>query len=415
MKSNLILIVALILFRVFSLQAQTAPVKTLVHMETQANGVAVRSEKRVPIHHFEIPLRLVTQGKEVGLDEKTYSSMVFNKNGEEYIRWVINPEDTKWYKSVEEFMKNNGITPVRKSYFKGYQTASRSYIVVDPVSGAQFSIKTSTNQTGGNWKDKKQEYQDAFDILKISDLMTRLQKVKPFTNFSVMHEPLVFGIENVDQSIVIRDLGKIARSDKFLYVPGFSVLHEEEGKRIALLNGSTDPATFWQKNYVEPMARAAAEMIARTGIWFDSPHSQNFLVEMTSDYKPTGRVVLRDLGDIYINKSVMNAFGEHEILKEFSAQGNISENIKVGFGPLHGNVNPSWVNQEIYGRWAATFHQIFAKEYKRRTGVGVMNSYKSNWGYSYFGTNVNTKSDEFLKYKSSLKSAARWCRKIYTH
>ena len=395
-----------------SVSAQTPPVRTLINMETKSNAAGERSNKMIPMPHFEIPLKLLTQGKEINLDDKIYESLVFKKNNRDYVRWVINPEDTKWFKDVEAFMNKHSIKPEKKTYFKGYQTASRSYIVVDPVSGSQFSIKTSTDQTGGAWRDKKQQFQDGFDILMISDFMSRIQKQKPFENLSMMHEPLIFGIESIDQSIVVRELGEVAKNRKFLYVPGFSVLHEETGKKIAELNGSNDPADFWMKNYVEPMAKAAAEVVARTGIWFDSPHSQNFLIEMTPDYKPTGRIVLRDLGDIYLNRPILEAIGEGEIARKFSAQENVVNSLSIAFGPLHGNQAPSWVSKEKYNMWADRFAEVVGKEFENRTGLKISGSRRSS-NFSYFGVSIETGNSEFSKFRSKLALTPKWCRGIF--
>ena len=392
--------------------AQTAPVRTLIDMETKANGAGIRSNEAVAMSHYEIPLRLLTEQVETGLSPKEYESLVFEKNGEKYVRWIVNPEDTKWFKDVETFMKKNGIDPVRKTYFKGYQTASRSYIAIDPVNGAQFSIKTSTNQTGGAWKDKKQDYHDGFDIMLISDLILRAKTSQKFENFDVLQEPLVFGIQEIDQSIVLRDLGALSTSEEFLYVPGFSVLHDKVGKEIALKNGSNDPYKFWEENYIKPMARSAAELIARTGVWFDSPHSQNFLVEMDKNMKPTGKIILRDLGDVYINEPILKAMGEAELLHKFSTKDNILTKLTASFGPLHGNKAPSWVSEAQYQKWGRSYAKTFSAEFEKRTAIKNM-SYSDSWGFSYYGMNINTNSKEFLNFKDTLKAMPKWCAQLF--
>lgn len=408
-KSFFIFIISLL--SAFNLRAQTPPVRTLIDMETQSNGAGLRSNESVQMVHYEIPLDLISEGKDLNLSPQLYNSMVFVKNGKKFVRWVINPEDTKWFKEVESFMKSHNLEPIRHSYFKGFQTASRSYIVIDPNNGAQFSIKTSTNHTGGAWKDKKQDYKDGFDILLISDLMKKIQAQKPFEHTVIMQEPLVFGVKTIDQSIVIRELADIARKEEFIYVPGFSILHEETGKQIAKINGSSDPAAYWNEHYIKPMAHSAAEIVARTGIWYDSPHGQNFLVELTKDLKPTGRMVLRDLGDIYVNQQVMQALGESEVLKKFSTKENIIKSLNVSFGPLHGNVVPSWINQTIYNSWAKEFYSVFKADYFQSTGITIKN-FRESSGFSYFGLSVDTHSKSFEDYKLKL-SAPKLCLSLF--
>lgn len=395
-----------------NLLAQTAPVKKLIDMETKANEAGERSNESVAMPHYEIPLRMLRNQKEFNLDPRIYQSLVFKKNGEDYVRWVVNPEDTKWYKDVEKFMTDNGLKAERKTYFKGYQTASRSYIAIDPNNGAQFSIKTSTNQTGGAWRDKKQDYWDGFDIMLVSDLMNRLQRQKEFENLKIMQEPLAFGIHSIDQSIVVRDLADLSRSNNKMYIPGFSVLFETVGRDIARRNGSDNPYEFWGKHYVEPMAKAAAEVVARTGIWFDSPHSQNFLVELDSNYRPTGKVVLRDLGDVYVNEQFMKKMNENNLLNEFSTKENIVETLRISFGPLHGNVAPSWIDYPKYNAWGEKFAQVFKSEFKKRTGIESM-SYSGSFGYSYFGLTVDTRSQDFKLFESKIQAAPKWCTSLF--
>ena len=330
-------------------------VETLVKMETQANAAGVRSPNPIAMPHYEIPLSLLKESKIFTLDPEIYKSLVFEKDGVAYVRWVANPEDTKWYKDVENFMKENGLNPERKTYFTGYQTASRSYIVEDPKSGVQFSIKSSTDRTGGAWRDKKQEFKDGQDIVMISEMVSRLESREGFKNLVVMNEPLSFGIKSIDQSIVIRELAGLSQKGDKFYIPGFSVLQDQVGQKIAEINGSKNPAEFWSQHYVTPVGKACAEFALRTGLWFDSPHSQNFLVELDLALKPTGRIVLRDLGDVYLSEPILKQLGENKILESFSARENIIKGLALQFGPLHGNSAPSWVGQEEYVNWAKEF------------------------------------------------------------
>jgi hypothetical protein len=402
------------LFTALQSWALTAPVKALVDMETKANGAGIRSNEAVAMPHYEIPLRLLREDKEFTLDPKIYESLVFEKDGELYVRWVVNPEDTQWFLKVEGFMRQKGLTPERKTHFTGYMTASRSYIVEDPKNHVQFSIKSSTNKTGGAWRDKKQEYGDGFDIRVISDLVARIQKQAPFKHVVVMQEPLTFGIKEIDQSIVVRDLAGIVKSGDFIYAPGFSVLHEELGREIARKNGSDNPYEFWTKNYVEPVARAAAEFSARTGLWYDSPHGQNFLVEMDKNYKPTGRIVLRDLGDVYVAKPILKAMGEGDVLKKFNAPENVLEHLSIAFGPLHGNQPPTWISAEQYRSWEKVFGEAFSQEMHVVTGIPqakVKPSFFTST-FSYMSTTLQLNTPEWMTYLSNMKRVPKMCLRV---
>lgn len=391
----------------------------LVEYETLANAAARRSNQQIPIEHYEIPAELMHLNNALDKNDKITQSLVFKKDGKDFVRWVVNPEDTTWYKDVEKFMLEHGLKPERKTHFVGYQTASRSYIVVDPSSGVAFSIKTSTDRTGGAWKDKKQEFKDGQDIRMISDYVQSQEARLGFQKAIVMYEPLTIGIQSIDQSIVVRDLAGLKNSDR-VYLPGFSALHEQVGREIAAKNGSNDPLGFWNEHYVKPMARVAAEFYAKTGVWLDSPHSQNFLVEMTADLKPTGRIVIRDLGDIYLYKPYFKSIGRSDIPNNFSESKSVIRHLDIAFGPLHGNKAPKWISKENYGELSSIFNNEFISSFKRYANIdltGMAAEVRISKHHSYFGVrlqpNEETKSamENWPKFPNSNILAS--CRRVY--
>ena len=268
-------------------------VEQLVTWETKANAVAIRSSEIFNLNHYEIPLDMLSSDFANDLSPDIRDSLIFEKNGESYVRWLINPEDTKWHLEVKKMLLESGIDSTEHSYLKGYLTASRSMIAFNPENGAAFSVKVSTNNTGGNWKDKKQTWDDANQIRKISDWVKDTLKKMDTKNLVIMDEPLGLGIDSLDQGLIVRNLNDVP-TGKHYYLPGFSALHTTEGKLLAQLNGSSDVVKFWEDNYVRPLAKAMAEFSALTGVYYDSPHSQNFMIELDENKKPTGRVVLRD-------------------------------------------------------------------------------------------------------------------------
>lgn len=379
-------------------QALTLGAKTLVNYETKANAVSTRSNEALQIPHFEIPLKMLSLDFADRFPQNIRKHLLFKKNGETYVRWILNPEDTKWYLEVEEYFKSKGLTLEKKYYFTGYQTASRSYIVEDPGKEIQFSVKSSTNKTGGYWADKKQPVGEADDSRLNADFLAEIASKQSFEHIVIMDEPAIMKLSAIDQAVVIRDLQDLntAKSDK-IYVPGFSVLHEQAGREIAAKNGSNNPYEFWTEHYVKATARALGELGARTGMQFDSPHSQNFLVELDSNYKPTGRIVLRDLADLYIYRDMINVLHPEaaKYLAAFSQKGNVLSSIAAGFGPLHGNTSPSWVSDDQYAKWKDIFFQEFEGTFSKVSGLN-MQAYKSSSGSMngrYFGNSYRVSKD----------------------
>ncbi len=380
--------------------ALTANAKKLIDFETQSNAVAQRDNNAMLMPHFEIPLSMLETDFAERLSPLIRKQLVFTKNKQKMVRWILNPEDTKWSNEVVEYFKTKGLILEKKYYFTGYKTASRSYIVEDPQNTVQFSVKSSTNVTGGLWADKKQPIGEAIDSRLNADFLAEIQEKLKFKNIVIMDEPAIIKLADIDQAVVIRDIAGLNSIEKeYIYVPGFSVLHEKMGKEIAEENGSTNPTEFWEEHYIKSVGRALGEFAARTGMQFDSPHSQNFLVELDSNYKPTGRIVFRDLADLYVNRTFMNVIhSEYENYnKNFKQKENILNLIAAGFGPLHGNKFPSWITEGTYDRWNNVFFTEFEKTLSAESGLAV-SDFKNSVGrrdMNYFGnTYTISKSNE---------------------
>ena len=106
-------LVSFILVLTFALNALALDpeVQALVTYETQANAVSQRNDKPIAIEHFEIPYELVE--KDLALDripKELLESLTFiGENGQKYFRWMINPEDTQWYKEAEKFISSRNL------------------------------------------------------------------------------------------------------------------------------------------------------------------------------------------------------------------------------------------------------------------------------------------------------------------
>jgi hypothetical protein len=358
-----------------ALSAWSAPelpqnVEELVDYETRANAASKRSNQPVKIEHYEIPYELVEKEISERTPKDVLDSLVFERSGKKLLRWVINPEDTRWHNEVKAWLERQGVKVVKGQHFIGYKTASRSYIVMDPNTEVSYSIKVSTNVTGGLWRDKKQTWADASQIKMAADYVATMTSSNRAEHFIVMDEPVVFGIKALDQGMVIRMLSGMTRNNMH-YIPGFSALHEVEGKYLAKLNGSSNPREFWLENYIKPLARATAELAVKTGLAYDSPHSQNFLIELDQNFRPTGRIVFRDLGDLYANSEFFKAIGNEEFLKRWEAGNVLKGFIPIGQGVLHGNEKPSWISEAQYNAYGKTYFLELEKEISRLTGIPI--------------------------------------------
>jgi hypothetical protein len=385
-----------------------------VNWETQANAVSHRSNELISVEHYEIPLKLLNKDFDQSIDEKIKSSMIFTKNGEDYVRWLINPEDSKWHLEVKSFLEKNNIDSTPKKFFDGYLTASRSMIIVNPQNGATFSLKVSTNHTGGRWTDKKQTWKDAVQVRKMNKYVKAMFPKMESDKLVILDEPLAMGIEELDQGMVLRSLNDLA-NDTHLYIPAFSAFHAEEGLRIARLNGSTDPVGFWQKHLNVPLANAMAEYFSKTGSWYDSPHAQNFLIELDLDMKPTGRVVLRDLGDSYLLEDFVKNTSFAWIMENWETGKVVSGKMPIGIGLLHGNEPPSWMTVLEYKEFGWTFYRTFEKRLSELTKIPMKELIKvdsKEMLYSYTKKTYPTNTPGWQQFTSSAKCVEGKCPEV---
>ena len=372
----------------------------LVTWETKANAVSTRSNEVIRVEHYEIPLRLLQADFDETLEPEIKSSIIFKKNGEQYVRWLINPEDSKWHLEVKAFLQKNNLDSTPKKFFDGYLTASRSMILVNPDNGATFSLKVSTNLTGGKWSDKQQTWKDAQQVRRMNKYVKATLPKMHTEHLVIMDEPLAMGIKELDQGMIMRSLNDLP-NDTHYYIPAFSIMHEKEGVRIAKLNGATDPVKFWDQHLVQPLANAMAEYFAVTGAWYDSPHAQNFLVELDQDMKPTGRMVLRDLGDSYLLKDFVENTNFAWIMKDWEEGKVVSGQMHTGIGFLHGNESDSWLRGLEYKEYGWNFYRTFEKRFSEITGIPTQELVKTDSKdvlYSYTKKIYPTKSEAWKRY-----------------
>lgn len=376
-----------------SANALTPNVAQLVQWETKSNAIATRSSSAFELEHFEIPLSEVEATTFDHLEPEVRKSLIFSKDGKHYVRWIINPEDTQFSVELEKYLKQRGLDATKKKHFTAYLTASRSMIISDPETGAEFSAKVSTNATGGEWQNKPltagQAKQSVHTTSELKDLRTRIE----FQHAIFLDERAIFSIEGAHQGFVVRSLETFHANPSFYYLPGFSAVHEKKGREIAALNGASDVEAFWLKNGVEPIARAQAEFVAFFGRVPEAGHWQNYLIELDKNMKPTGRVVLRDFSDseplVQYHKNLIN-----QAALEWWPKNHIVDKITLASGPFKGNLLPDWVQRADLHKWHDAFFSAFEAEFAKITGLhsndfdfeNVVNDAVRGmqWGHTYY-------------------------------
>jgi hypothetical protein len=360
-------------------RSQTLPdsVKRLLFFETQANPMDTRSPDSFKVEHFEIPLDLVKADLAEYMSPEVRDALVFEKPGRpprKFVRWIINPDDSKFAQQTETWLKEQAkqgdFDPSRKTHFTGYRTSSASMIVSAP-NGAVFSVKVSTNSTGGKWQDKELTDRHAKIGRGISDFVHRHHKDDRKVVFQ--YETAGFGLPDVAKGMTVRELADVAEGKRYA-VPGFAFMHETEGPKLAKGNGHGDPIAMAQQNVATALGQAEAYMLAELGTRMFAPHGQNFLIEMdrhpSGDLRATGRVIIRDMQDLHFFEPFFKNNGDFgREIADFPKR--LSENATIAIGLTHETKRPSWLSGDQKVAIDAVFVEAFRKEYSRMTGIPI--------------------------------------------
>jgi hypothetical protein len=172
--------------------------------------------------------------------------------------------------------------------------------------------------------------------------------------------------------MVARDLGLLKKDGNFL-LPAFAALNEKAGAEIAKHNGSNNPLAFWKRHLLIPLAEAMAELRAYTGMSHTSPHSQNILVELDKNLRPTGKIVIRDM-DFYVDPEVFDVIASRPEVSFLQSDREriVARNLDrhEGFSLQNGLKSiPSWMTQQDYANWVVDYFDAYKNKFAEITGV----------------------------------------------
>jgi hypothetical protein len=263
----------------------------------QAHDPSLRGPQEFPVEHFEIPLSAVNSLEWAEWDEDIKESLIFERDGKKWIRWVINPEDNVFIRELEKFLESKNIPTTRHHLFTGYLTSSKSTVMYNPKNKAVFNLKVSTSKTGGPFSNLRRLDESRVRMARVTDeIFRRIQNVFDFKRLVILREPVGFHIGEIDQGLMVRSLAPLIEK-KETFLPVFSVFDEELAKDLARLNGSDDVMGFWKEHMIIPLGEAMAEFQVFSGLSYNSPHAQQFGILLDENNRPTGKVAFRDLGD----------------------------------------------------------------------------------------------------------------------
>ena len=354
-------------------------IQQLIHFETLCNDPRgdndyLGSEEPIALENYEIPLSVLGPGNiSDRMSEAIRNSLIFIKGGREYVRWIINPNDQSFYLELEDFLRSKRVSIKRQKYFTGYMLASRSIIVEDEKTDTVFSLKVSTDNVAGIWRNKRFPIESAMRARLISDHIFDVNQQRRMKNVAILDEVAMFGISEINQAMGVRSLE--ALEDGNFYLPGFSAIHEETGQEIARLGRSRNPTRFWDIAYNQAWGRASGELAAAAGVTYESNHSQQPLIEFDKNWKATGRIIMRDPGDTFLYVPYFKNLGKRgrDLLKQWDPH-FVSNNIVVAADMFHGTRIPRWINFgpdffKGFRKWGENFFSAFEAEFENNTGL----------------------------------------------
>jgi hypothetical protein len=174
-------------------------------------------------------------------------------------------------------------------------TSSRTLVVVEPRQQALFSVKLATDRPHPDFHqpEKTKMREEVNDALVWVDLMARVDgMLGADPHLHVVKE--VFGVlvPRSETAFLVRDLRGF--QDGHYYLPALSI--PWVGRQIARARDERFES-FWGRHYAEAVGRAKARFFVRYGLQYETPNPQNVLVQLDARLRPTGTIVLRDLGD----------------------------------------------------------------------------------------------------------------------
>lgn len=300
----------------------------------------------------------------------------FERDGQQWIRWFLHPLATS---PPDILVMFSNLTPQRSPRFLGRLSASRSLFIKDVELGLHAKIKVSLPGAQGPWSDKRILIRHLRAWVTHNKILSHALDPSDF-----FAEPLALGImsNGGEDGFVIREIEPHLREGHTL-LPVFSALHENEGRRLAALNGSSNPAQYWRENLLMPLARLQARVRAKAGAEHTSPHSQNFLLELDVREAPTGRIILQDLDfyidDIYARKLAPLGFWQ-------DPRGIVAEEVALQnhrYALLHGlGSQPTWLSERDHQTWVSSYFLEFANEFNnlmnlKEGGIKVKRVFRS--------------------------------------
>lgn len=279
------------------------PVKQWLTWEQKSNfGIFRKSGDPIAVQNISVPKSAVTTTF-LQSASKDLRALIAHDN---VVSWFKHPYNT--FDSLPYFNETS------KKTVQTYFTASRSLALI--LGEQVYTLKMGTDHPHG----PKGEYQyaKAFTKEDITDGINRMTYVEKVDS-AIGQDPTLILAKEVamvaekksGEGYLFRDISFM--NDGNYYLPALSIPYA--GREIAKLN-QQEPDAFWQEHYATLLGKAKAKLLLRYGLQMETPNSQNMLIQLDLNLKPTGVIVFRDISDTILINAVAEGLGETKTLQK---------------------------------------------------------------------------------------------------
>ncbi len=267
----------------FSGEGPCGPLEQWLHWEEQANLVGFRvSTEPIELAVSEVPADAVT------IDVAPGTPIALLRRFVRGDRVLLPKHPLNRDASVAFFD-----APIAERWSARFTSSRTLALVGEPL--LPISVKLATDHPHPDFvqPEKTKLGEEARDAIGNSARIARVDAALGWdARLRIACEVIVVMVRGSETGFLVRDLRPLA--DGHYYLPGLSL--PWCGRAIAALHGEPFE-TFWGRHYAAAVGRAKAQLLARYGLQYETPNPQNLLLQLDAKLRPTGQVLLRDVGD----------------------------------------------------------------------------------------------------------------------
>lgn len=255
-----------------------------------------------------------------------------------------------------------------------FYSGSRSMFVV--IGGRLYQIKLPTSVVNPNFGERggKWSLKDSLELALARSRHVRSQDklLGPSEVLISITEIASFADKASGNGGLIRDMTPLQDGHYYLWAYAIPYIGRQIAEKLGI-----DFEGLWGKYYAETVGVAKAELMLRYGLQMYNPHAQNWVIQLDSNYMPTGKIVAIDFEDSAFVPDLAMAMGFNaEVQRDFKANERIMSNLdpiigKAGIANGHSfqNMETAGVSPETISRWNDRQSKAYGEWLNKKLGL----------------------------------------------